>query len=104
MTDDQINVAIAEICGWRLVEKQYEDFGYCLRVWVSPFGQEADAPPNYCSDLNAMHEAEKVLTLKRLLIYAEWLESEYGFFGITATARQRAEALLCTLGKWEKAK
>lgn len=104
MTDEQINQAIAEICGWRLVEKQYEDFGYCLKLWITPSGEEEIAPPNYCGDLNAMHEAEQVLTLKQLLIYAHCLESEYGFFGVTATARQRAEAFLRMLGKWEEAK
>jgi hypothetical protein len=96
MTDEEINIKIAEACGWHYYDGWKHEDG---REDKLPYG-----PPNYCSDLNAMHEAEKVLTLKRLLIYAEWLESEYGFFGITATARQRAEALLCTLGKWEKAK
>jgi hypothetical protein len=92
MSDEEINIAIAEICGWHYYDG-----------WKHEDGRE-DSPPNYCDDLNAMHEAEQVLTLEQLLIYAHCLESEYGFFGVTATARQRAEAFLRMLGKWEEAK
>jgi hypothetical protein len=51
-----------------------------------------------------MHEAEQVPTLEQLLIYAHCLESEYGFFGVTATARQKAKTFRQTFGKWEEAK
>jgi hypothetical protein len=54
------------------------------------------SPPDYVHDLNAMHEAEKVLDETQAEDYEELL-GEYGFH---STARQRAEAFLMTLGKW----
>ena len=70
--------------------------------------------PNYLNDLNAMHEAEKVLTLGQRVIYADnlciiWTGRDDRavpiWFWITeATAAQRAEAFLRTIGKWEEAK
>jgi hypothetical protein len=71
-----------------------------------------DHIPDYCDDLNAMHEAEKMLTEKGVNMWWEYV----GFinrcnptpFGsetaVHATANQRAEAFLKTLGKWEGAK
>jgi hypothetical protein len=88
MSDEQINIAIAE-----LINRDNE----------GPF-------PNYCNDLNAMHEAEKALNPMKASEYARMLtsiawESEQPVFApMTATARQRAEAFLRTLGKWEGAK
>ena len=114
MTDEEINRVIAEICGWKILEKKDEDFGYCFRVWVDPFGQEVDAPPNFCGDLNAMHEAENILTEKQKRTFAFMLAQvldtsptvDLGdqFLNIHATARQRAKAFLRTMGKWEEAK
>jgi hypothetical protein len=55
--------------------------------------------PDYLSDLNAMHEAEKVLTLEQKSVYC--LELNKLIYGMCATAAQRAEAFLKTLGLWE---
>lgn len=88
MTDEQINSAITEA------------------IDADPHWKCAK---NYCADLNAMHEAEKVLkSFQHLVNYHALL----GYCGgttlvrlhecITATARQRAEAFLRTLGKWEE--
>jgi hypothetical protein len=99
MTDEQINVAIAEACGWTNVNATHRS------------GKAPDADyvgsefiPNYCGDLNAMHEAEKVLTFKQIAVYCDLLTPpEYGvWWKIHTTARQRAEAFLRTLGKWEE--
>jgi hypothetical protein len=70
------------------------------------------AVPWYAVDLNAMHEAELSITnaLKWNKTYSNMLarvtDSHYSddpsFF--CATARQRAEAFLRALGKWEEAK
>lgn len=47
--------------------------------------------PDYLVDLNAMHEA-----------YCEILTKRLGPYGaIDATASQRAEAFLRTIGKWQ---
>ena len=61
--------------------------------------------PDYFSDLNAMHEAEKVLDIVAergdywdYLSFITGGEDEM----IYATASQRAEAFLRTLDKWEE--
>lgn len=100
MSDVQINIAIAEACGWEVKVKKY--------LAKPPNGewQYRDKIPNYCNDLNAMHEAEKILSDESHADYAcelvktirrngEWFES------VSATAAQRAEAFLKTINKWE---
>lgn len=110
MTNDQINAAIAEACGWIYFDG-----------WHHPNCR--GSLPNYCNDLNAMHEAEKVLDGVHSWNGEEhhWSAEEAYMGHITdiiardsgqktsddwqflcATARQRAEAFLRTLGKWEE--
>lgn len=87
MTDQEINAAIAETCGW----KYYDG-------WHHPDGR--DKLPDYCNDLNAMHKAEGVLTKEQAYEYiAVLFDSTYE--ATLATARQRAEAFLRMLGKWK---
>lgn len=98
MTDDQINVAIAEACGWRK-----ED---CVYMWTAN-GIDCTCPElwDWCNDLNAMHQAEKTLTDANMFVMAHHIErlvSAHGQHYFHATARQRAEAFLRTLGKWEE--
>jgi hypothetical protein len=59
--------------------------------------------PDYLNDLNAMHEAEKVLMPNQLTEYGSALMfcERREFAGIRATAAQRAEAFLKTINKWE---
>ena len=107
MTDKQINAAIAEACGWRKEDGVY--------MWTA---NGIDCTCNelwdWANDLNAMHEAEKVLDVScrlnypiKLLRVLYELGNEFTWYGsgtfphITATARQRAEAFLRTLGKWD---
>jgi len=86
MTDEQINAAIAKI---HLSEK-YPD-GYWVR--------------DYCANLNAMHEVESILTEDQLWVMARQIERNWeDQWYFRATARQRAEAFLRTLGKWEDSK
>ena len=104
MTDEQINQRIAEVCGWT----QFKPIGIssCLHG-VPPDGYGPfEEIPDYCNDLNAMHEAEKVLTDdQRSIFYPRWLGGFMSRIGpIYATAYQRAEAFLRTLGKWEEDK
>ena len=98
-------IAIAEFCGW----SQDEVLG-----WWAPDDSEwygtswgIDMLPDYLNDLNAMHDAEKMLfkfgpkdsnsiVANRMHDYAEALG-----YDIHATAEQRAEALLKTIGRWE---
>ncbi len=71
--------------------------------WTNEDGDECDPPMNYHGDLNAMHEAEKVLTKEQEDEYTVTLcievQPEPRLFH--ATAAQRAEAFLRTIGKWE---
>ena len=111
MTDDEINIAIAEACGWRFSPLAHiESKPFATMCWIAPNGADWQMQklPNYCHDLNAMHEAEKTLG-DRLTRYREFLRlivtddptnryNEPAF----ATTRQRAEAFLRTLGKWEE--
>ena len=100
MTDEQINAAIHAALG-------------------NPVGCPRCSDPecayncglNYCTDLNAMHEAEKVLTISQEREYFFRLKQIVGDLiwyrstcqNYRATARQRAEAFLRTLGKLEDA-
>jgi hypothetical protein len=70
--------------------------------------------PNFLNDLNAMHEAEKLLSEKQQVWYLQKLTQarlREGVGGMIAcmidkttfaTALQRAEALLRTIGKWKE--
>lgn len=94
-------IAIAEACGW-------SDFwvGELTGVYGSnPNGSEA-AVPDYINDLNAMHEAEKMLDGLQKDDYSDFIKSlaGTGFYPIHAPAAQRAEAFLRTLGKWRDGK
>ena len=102
MTDEQINAAIAEACG----RKRRPDGD-----WYPDNGSAGtQAIPNYCTDLNAMHEAENVLKTVDSHEYTNLLydfackaQEENGKwlpYGIPA--RQRAEAFLRTLGRWNQ--
>jgi hypothetical protein len=109
MTDEQINQRIAEACGWTDIH----DSGpwHNNTLWGYPPikpGQGGNAYkylPNYCTNLNAMHEAEKVLQnqFAAMIEEAYWRNLQWVKpHPIYATARQRAEAFLRTLGKWEE--
>jgi len=118
MTDEQINAAIAEACGWVKVDaKVIRERNFAQ--WLLRDGQwwrhdenreiaQIDGLPNYCNDLNAMHEAEEVLLSGSgpgiWECFRNKLRCKYGEDDIHATARQRAEAFLRTLGKWEEDK
>lgn len=99
MTDQQINMAIAEACGW----PEIHDSGvwHHHKLWGYQYVLD------YCNDLNAMHNAEKTIFPYYATLYANKLakvtkadysdDTEY----FCATARQRAEAFLMALGKWK---
>jgi len=100
MTDQQQRIAIAEACGW----SEISDWKAAGINGLHPSGQWTEVIPNYTSDLNAMHEAEKVLTAEQRRSYVNCIfnlpvsECESNTF---ATAAQRAKAFLRTIGKWE---
>ena len=124
MKPKQQRIAIAEACGWAILEHDlYPDESAHRWIVLGPnnkpsrafvMGGESFASylPDYLNDLNAMHEAEKGLTSteQQNRYYAEvasitWGCEETGdrqvvFNQLTATATQRAEAFLRTLGLW----
>jgi hypothetical protein len=110
MTDQEINIAIAEALGWDC--DPIEAHGWGSRgQWVKHSARTNDrlvskrSIPNYCADLNAMHEAEKLFYGDaNSLVGAERMSSYSHFvckfqYPLHSTARQRAEAFLRTLGK-----
>ena len=119
MTPEQQRIAIAEACGWKLKSNglspmwswQNESLNHRIKWVAHKVMASQGVLPNYLNDLNAMHDAEKLLTQwEELVSYHSWL----GYCGenntselhncIHATAAQRAEAFLRTIGKWEEAK
>jgi hypothetical protein len=121
MTPQKQRIAIAEACGWKISNLSVGR--YC---WSHPRLCAIGGPsvlaqgdpvglPDYLNDLNAMHQVEKVIVpsseytlssymfeLSKIVLPAgmtrRGLISEYIFH---ATAAQRAEAFLKTIGKWE---
>jgi len=68
-----------------------------------------DGPLNYLISLDAMHEAEKTLSMGEQVRYATLLAQEPHnpqwrnvILAYSAPATQRAEAFLRTIGKWEE--
>jgi hypothetical protein len=101
MTDEQINAAIAEVCGWR--DLTIEGGSGFYKGFDNGAELRPDLP-DYVNDLNAMHEAESTLTEDQLWIMARQIERNDEQWYFRATARQRAEAFLRTLDKWEDSK
>lgn len=95
MSKNEINVAIAKAVGWKKIRISDD-----LTHWQNPKTLMRRLPeglPDYCGDLNAMHEAETKLFGVGWVHYSHALL----FDNIHATARQRAEAFLRTIGKWK---
>jgi hypothetical protein len=105
MKPEQQRIAIAEATGWKCSEYSHE------------LGQlVAQCTPDYIHDLDAMHEAEQSLWLKDWnlrYVFCDHLagairgrrvnRNEWGpELMLDATAAQRAEAFLRTIGKWEE--
>lgn len=109
MTEEKMNAAIAEACP--------DKFRNENDVWFFQFAKDCWSQchnNSICSDLNAIHEAEQFLwrrdyTLRKrfveklaaILNKSEWRKME-AVDMLDLTARERAEAFLRTLGKWEE--
>jgi hypothetical protein len=130
MNPKEINETIAEFCGtlkWRQRISSGFDVDYLfshskdtllkkvaaheregLGAWAVDGEPEAYNSINYFEDLNAMHEAEKKLDDVKQNRMADSLRGVLGFHShsyfdlMHATARQRAEAFLRTIGKWKE--
>lgn len=108
LTDEELRVKCAELCGWE----------WKNNYWLDPTGNTAFDCPNFQSDLNAMHAAERALIEMRdghvwkcqIQDYDDvlWVvtshrtnpEREARFCSPTySTARQRCIAFIATKGK-----
>jgi hypothetical protein len=114
MKPEQQRIAIAEACGFK---KEIGVTGFVR--WRDKEGLR-DYLPNYCNNLGAMNEAEETLTDEQLYLYGNILDRvtlpenkkemayihgpEAGMYPelFRATAAQRAEAFLRTVGRWEE--
>lgn len=85
----------------------------CKKLMCPEYGwpQQPHDLPDYLTDLNAMHEAEKALTSVQYWQYVEWCEKlvklnhvDYVAHSTSATAAQRAEAFLRALNLWDDSK
>jgi len=110
MTDEYINTTIASHNGYTDIKS---GFG-----WVKTSNEEIiKKVPDYCNDLNAMRVAELTLTEENKLKYASYLAQVFNasykkawwdlnaketFEVINVSAKQKAEAYLKTLDKWEE--
>ena len=107
MSPDEQRIAIAEACGRTnvapLIVKNVKHEGDDITVGIR---SDDGWIPDYLNDLNAMHEAETVLTGDQQHDYeCHLLRMDYPDWEIKvthATANQRAEAFLRTLGLWQE--
>lgn len=128
MTNEQQRIAIAEACGWQRWQSKdgstvglYKPSIELASYWAKEGCTLTDKPitpsdlnylkcPNYPSDLNACHEMEKVLDNEQQAIYYHQLckltdalgpaGHTFHWYPAVATAPQRCEAFLRTMGRW----
>lgn len=127
MTYQEINIEIAEYCGWtKIREQDYQPIGtdpYIdgpSQVWVG-IHPESDADskeyeviPDYCNDLNEMADAKNLLTGDKRIDFIDYLcevvkqdkNLNTGPYSVMteafySTAKQQAIAFVKTIGKWD---
>ena len=105
MTETEQNIAIAEFCGWSQIVNT--NSMAVMGMWrgyppVPIIGQK-EPLPNYTGDLNAIHEAEKKMSVTQ---FREYYRQSLNF-GFTLpdllhlTASQKAFAFVNAVGKWK---
>jgi hypothetical protein len=124
LTPEQKRIAIAEACGWRIASTT--KYAWIVInpmnmevAWSSCDGEMNDKPssdylPDYLNDLNAMHEAMRVLTDDIREVFSSHLRRIWAFNynarcgsfpshddSRNATAAQRADAFLLATGRAE---
>lgn len=113
MTPEAQRIAIAEACGWTINEYLWHDGtprGYPPKQEITKGGKGMVDLPDYLTDLNAMHEAERTIDTES----KEWKDypsrlweamahDPAQYWGtIHATAKQRAESFLRATGRWKE--
>lgn len=100
--------AIALSCGWKDQGEQHEEYRWIPpppHDWPRTWRNKPVYPPDYLHDLNAMHEAEKMLTGgllqgSTMYKYTRLLHELTAGMGHLATSQQRAEAFLKAFDLW----
>jgi len=108
MNPSEINKRIAIACGWTVIKESCSDRIGRFLAGYSPTDKENWVQiPNYHGDLNAMHEAESMLSdVISIKSYCHHLTSqahpEYATEHLVrCSAADKAEAFLRTIGQWE---
>jgi hypothetical protein len=114
MNKEHQRIKIAEACGWDcdpLIAREWKSRGQWARKTTDDQNKLVSLRsnvPDYLSDLNAMHEAEKILSQQQARDYAEHLghSAQDGTWAGChiwyQSAAQRAEAFLRTLNLWQE--
>lgn len=108
MTPEAQNIALAEACGWTLME-QVDRFGN--RFWkngekiarVGPMPTRCNPLPDFIADLNAQFEAWQKLTNEQKVNFRNWVSrvaTREHIWAEEALYRFGCECLLRALGKW----
>ncbi len=105
MSDEELRIKVTELCGWKGVIRS----GSWIVGWIEDEPSKLIEVPDYCEDLNAMHEAEQMLDTDgkiplRSSVYLDCLADITGTTRmglqqeiVMATARQRAEAFVLAM-------
>jgi hypothetical protein len=129
MSEEEQRIAIAKACGWKMYEPTDQNVAggrAKYKHWIDPddyFGKwdSLPYPPDYLNNLNAMHDAVMSLSEEQRSKFRKELQyliapdtrpnnkvSGIKVMGVEsydkwfhATAPQRAEAFLKTIGKWK---
>ena len=117
MNNEKQRIAIAEACGWKNVKlTNHEEVDIDSRSTIYWSGFTGLPPefrhhlnrvrvPDYLTDLNAMHDAEKGMSDDNAEKFRAWLLQVNGYNHdrvVSCTAAQRAKAFLKTIGKWKE--
>lgn len=104
LTEEEKRIKVAELCGYHNVQRYFFDLENRNDLGGKLTKKRTVSPvliPDYLNDLNAMHEAEKVMTPDQMSVYVSRLAficlhdaMEDSAF---ATAAQRAEAFVLTM-------
>ena len=110
MTPEQQRIAIAEACGKHTWAGDPQDRDCFICGGKPP--ADVHCIPDYLNDLNAMHEAEKHINLNLCDDYTKTLfqivqdphicHTAHHMAYVCASAAQRAEAFLRTVGIWKE--
>ena len=90
MNEQEINIKIAEACGWNGMHKYPQE---PTLIGESPIDGKVRRLPNYCNDLNAMALAEQSLESDPWDIYCNHL-FDLDRSIVCIPAKQRAEAFI----------